>query len=94
MQSKILMLNEILYAKYENEVSGKSVTFPPKEKKILDKKYASYFGDGKWRESVFTFYREFLLAQQEAGKEVDVPENSFDVYDLAALAYIYKRIKD
>lgn len=94
MQSKILMLNEILYAKYENEVSGKSVTFPPKEKKILDKKYASYFGDGKWRESVFTFYREFLLAQQEAGKEVDVPENSFDVYDLAALAYIYKRIKE
>ena len=70
------------------------MTFPPKEKKILDKKYASYFGDGKWRESVFTFYREFLLAQQEAGKEVDVPENSFDVYDLAALAYIYKRIKE
>ena len=44
MQSKILMLNEILYAKYENEVSGKSVTFPPKEKKFLDKNYASYFG--------------------------------------------------
>ena len=94
MQSKMLMLNEILYAKYENEVSGKSVTFPPKEKKILDKKYASYFGDGKWRESVFDFYREFLFSQREAGKEADVPENSFDVYDLAALAYIYKRIKE
>lgn len=94
MQSKMLMLNEILYAKYENEVSGKSVTFPPKEKKILDKKYASYFGDGKWRESVFSFYQAFLLSQQEAGKEVTVPEKSFDVYDLAALAYIYKRIKE
>ncbi len=94
MQSKMLMLNEILYAKYENEVSGKSVTFPPKEKKILDKKYASYFGDGKWRESVFSFYQAFLLSQQEAGKKVTVPKKSFDVYDLAALAYIYKRIKE
>lgn len=94
MQSKMLMLNEILYAKYENEVSGKSVTFPPKEKKNLDKKYASYFGDGKWRESVFSFYQEFLISQQEAGKAVTIPEKSFDVYDLAALAYIYKRIKE
>ena len=94
MQSKMLMLNEILYAKYENEVSGKSVTFPPKEKKILNKKYASYFGDGKWRESVFSFYQAFLLSQQEAGKKVTVPKKSFDVYDLAALAYIYKRIKE
>lgn len=34
MQSKILMLNEILYAKYENEVSGKSVTFRQKRKRF------------------------------------------------------------
>ena len=32
--------------------------------------------------------------QAVAGKEVDIPEISFDVYDLAALAYIYKRIKE
>lgn len=69
MQSKILMLNEILYAKYENEVSGKSVTFPPKEKKILDKKYASYFGDGKWRESVFTFTENFYLRSRRQEKK-------------------------
>ena len=25
---------------------------------------------------------------------MEVPENSFDVYDLAALAYLYKRIKE
>ena len=28
MQSKILMLNEIIYSKYENEVLGKEVKFP------------------------------------------------------------------
>lgn len=31
MQSKILMLNEIIYSKYENEVLGKEVKFPAKE---------------------------------------------------------------
>ena len=38
--------------------------------------------------------REFLEQQAEKGKAVEVPENSFDVYDLAALAYLYKRIKE
>ena len=35
-----------------------------------------------------------LEQQAEKGKAVEVPENSFDVYDLAALAYLYKRIKE
>ena len=26
--------------------------------------------------------------------DIDIPKDSFDVYDLAALAYIYKRIKE
>ena len=94
MQSKILMLNEILYARYENEVLGKQISYPAKVKKALDKKYTSYFGDGKWKTSIYDFYREFLQVQAVAGKEVDIPENSFDVYDLAALAYIYKRMKE
>lgn len=94
MQSKILMLNEILYSKYENEVLGKQISYPAKVKKALDKKYASFFGDGKWKTSIYDFYREFLQVQAVAGKEVDIPETSFDVYDLAALAYIYKRIKE
>ncbi|MDD6743413.1 MAG: DUF4968 domain-containing protein [Roseburia porci] len=94
MESKILMLNEIIYAKYENEVLGKNVSFPAKEKKILDRKYASYFGNGKWEGNVYEFYTDFLKNQAANGKEVDIPEYSFDVYDLAALAYIYKRIKE
>ena len=88
------MLNEVLYSKYENEVLGKQISYPAKVKKALDKKYASFFGDGKWKTSIYDFYREFLQVQAVAGKEVDIPETSFDVYDLAALAYIYKRIKE
>ena len=88
------MLNEILLAKFENEVSGKEVTFPAREKKALKRKYEKYFGDGKWRGSIFDLYLQFLEQQEEKGKAVEVPENSFDVYDLAALAYLYKRIKE
>lgn len=94
MEGKMCMLNEILLAKFENEVSGKEVTFPAREKKALKKKYEKYFGDGKWRGSVFDLYSEFLKKQAEKGKAVELPENSFDVYDLAALAYLYKRIKE
>ena len=88
------MLNEILLAKFENEVSGKEVTFPAREKKALKRKYEKYFGDGKWKGSIFDLYSQFLEQQAEKGKAVEMPENSFDVYDLAALAYLYKRIKE
>ena len=54
------MLNEILLAKFENEVSGKEVTFPAREKKALKRKYEKYFGDGKWRGSIFDLYLQFL----------------------------------
>lgn len=94
MEGKMCMLNEILLAKFENEVSGKEVTFPAREKKALKRKYEKYFGDGKWRGSIFDLYLQFLEQQEEKGKAVEVPENSFDVYDLAALAYLYKRIKE
>ena len=70
------------------------MTFPAREKKALKRKYEKYFGDGKWRGSIFDLYLQFLEQQAEKGKAVEVPENSFDVYDLAALAYLYKRIKE
>ena len=33
-------------------------------------------------------------SRRAKGYEVEIPEKEFDVYDLAALAYIYKRIKE
>lgn len=43
---------------------------------------------------MYDFYRDFLLSQKEKEYDIDIPKDSFDVYDLAALAYIYKRIKE
>lgn len=94
MQGKINMLNAILRSKLENEMSGKSVTYPLKVKKEILKKYSRHFRKGVWKESVFEVYREFLDAQDQNGKRVPYSENNFDLYDLAALAYIYKRIKE
>ena len=94
MQSKCLMLNEILYSKYENEILGKHVSFTPEEKKELEKKYRTYYGRDDWKGSIYEVYHSFLTKQAGNGYDIDIPENSFDVYDLAALAYIYKRIKE
>lgn len=94
MQSKINMLNEILLSKLENELLGKHVSFTAVEKKELEKKYSIYFGKDVWRDSVFELYKDFLQEQSSRGKTIHFRENEFDVYDLAALAFLYKRIKE
>ncbi|MDO5425954.1 MAG: 3'-5' exonuclease [Eubacteriales bacterium] len=94
MQSKINMLNEILLSKLENELTGKYVSYTPEEKKELFRACRWHFGKEEWKGSIFEVYREFLNAQAKKGKTIPFPENAFDVYDLAALAYLYKRIKE
>ena len=94
MQGKINMLNHMLRARLENEVTGKSVTYPPDVRKELFRKYRLHFGRDVWKGSIFEVYQDFLRSQQENGKTVPFTENSFDLYDLAALAYIYKRNKE
>lgn len=94
MQGKINMLNHMLRARLENEVTGKSVTYPPDVRKELFRKYRRHFGKDVWKGSIFEVYQDFLRSQQGNGKTVPFTENSFDLCDLAALAYIYKRIKE
>lgn len=94
MQNKINMLNEILLSKLENEMSGKYVTYTPIERKELQRTYRWHFGKDEWKGSVFAVYQEFLREQERKGNEITFTENVFDVYDLAALAYLYKRIKE
>ena len=83
------MLNEILMSKYENAVQGKYVSYTPDEKKSMERKYSVFFGKDEWKGSIFEVYNRFLEEQK-----VTITENAFDVYDLAALAYLYKRIKE
>lgn len=94
MQSKINILNETLLAKLENEFAGRYVTYSPAEKNELHRMYRYYFGKDEWKGSIFELYNEFLLEQQKRGHNIELWENTYDVYDLAALAYLYKRIKE
>lgn len=94
LQSKINMLNEILLSKLENELTGKYVSYTPAEKKELHRLYRRHFGKEVWKGSIFAVYQDFLQAQKQKGKEIPFTGEAFDVYDLAALAYLYKRIKE
>lgn len=94
MQGKINGLNELLLSKLENELSGRYVSYTPEEKKELQKMYQFHFGKDKWKGSIYDLYAEFLKAQSDKGTTITRKENTYDVYDLAALAYLYKRIKE
>lgn len=94
MQTKINGLNEILLSKLDNELTGKSVSYTPEEKKELYQKGKFHFGKDEWKGSIFEVYEEFLESQRSKGNDIVVKDNTYDVYDLAALAYLYKRIKE
>lgn len=55
MQSKILMLNEVLYSKYENEVLGKQISYPAKVKRHWIRNMLLF-----WRWKMEDIYLRFL----------------------------------
>lgn len=78
----------------ENELTGKSVSYTPEEKKELQRNCKIHFGRDEWKGSLFDLYEEFLESRRKAGSKIFVKKGIYDVYDLAALAYLYKRIKE
>lgn len=94
VQTKINMLNERLIIKIKDEFLKNGLRYSEKERKAILKEYRGYFGKKIFDISIFELYQRFLLEQKEKGYEVFVPEQAYDVYDLAALAYLYKRMKE
>ena len=108
IQSKINMLNDRLRMKIKDEFLGKEVSYTEAEMKAILKAYHGWFGGRSWKGSIFDLYDEFLHEQHSNGYSVefpaqtsnpdpsstDIPKTAFDVYDLAALAYLYKRVKE
>ena len=94
VQSKIDMLNERLINKIKEEFLGKGVKYTGSEKKANLKSYRGRYGAKIWKRSIYDMYQDFLQKQIARGYDVDIPATEFDVYDLAALAYLYKRIKE
>ncbi len=94
IQSKINMLNERLLVKIKDEFLKNPMKYTYEEKKAIQKAYRGRYGKNEWSGSIFALYQEFLTEQSAKGYQVKIPEDSFDVYDLAALAYLYKRVKE
>lgn len=94
VQSKINMLNERLENRIREEFLGKGVKYTEKERKAILRAYRGWYGKKVWKRSIYDMYREFLTQQREKGADVSIPEREFDVYDLAALAYLYRRIRE
>ena len=93
IQSKINMLNTRLRNKIKEEFLGKGIKYTEAERKAILKAYRGFFGGKVWKQSIFDIYRDFLIKQRGKGY-FDIPDTEFDVYDLAALAYLYKRVKE
>lgn len=100
MQNKINMLNERLTGKIKEEFLGKGVKYTEAERKAILRAYRGRYGGKVWNGSIYKLYRDFLQKQIAGGKmrqsegAAEIPDRAFNVYDLAALAYLYKRIKE
>ncbi len=94
IQTKINLLNERLLIKIKDEFLKSGIRYTEKEQKAILKAYRGRFGKRVWKRSIYDLYRDFLTQQQKKGYDVELPALEFDVYDLAALAYLYKRVKE
>lgn len=92
IQSKIDALNTKVLVRLKNVLSCKDWEYTPEEKRQLIKEYSFRFGGKKWKQSIYELYELFLQEQGEA--PLPKPRKELDVYDLAALAYLYKRVKE
>lgn len=94
MAKKIERLNDILLGKLENEIYGRYYSYNVEEQKKLTMHYKGYYEKYYWKGSVFDLYDTFIAKQKEKHPEIVYEENRPDLYDLASLAFIYKRIKE
>lgn len=94
MEEKILLLNDMLMGKLENEIGDKNVIYSEEQKKELSKLCKTYFGRGELKESIYGLYEDFLFEQRAQGRNARYERGTYDLYDLAALAFIYRRIKE
>lgn len=94
IQNKINMLNKRLVSKIRDEFLRKGLQYTEAERKAILKAYRGRFGGRIGKRSIYEMYQEFMTGQMKKGYAVELPEEAFDVYDLAALSYLYKRVKE
>lgn len=94
MARKFERLNDILIGKLENEIYGRFYSYNDELQKKLLQRYKGYFDRFIWKNSVFDLYEEFIEEQRKTIADISYIKEEPDLYDLASLAYLYKRIKE
>ncbi len=94
IQTKINMLNDRLLNRIKDEFTGKDITYAEELRGSILAPYRNYYGPRQRSTSIYDLYEDFLREQFVKGYPAQSPEDAFDVYDLAALAYLYKRVKE
>ena len=100
--AKITMLNERALNKIRNFFTGRDYEYEKEERKAGIKQVQNYYGPKKWKQSIVSIYQEFLqwlLEHTEGEERLGVSEciasfgkKQVDVYDLASLLYIKRRV--
>lgn len=97
LQDKIDVLNMRLLNKLENILLMQD--YEKKEMLDIMREYRGHFGGKKWHGSIMEIYLDYVLYMMTVRNDVpdefmmNLQKNRFDVYDLAALCYIRRRIK-
>lgn len=94
MVKKFERLNDVLQSRLETELFGRYYSYNVEEQKALNRHFKDYFNKFEWQDSVFDLYEEFVGIELKSHPEISYIKDEPDLYDLASLAYIYKRIKE
>lgn len=94
MAWKMARLNDVLISRLETELFNHQYTYNSEIQKKLTMRFNGYFNRFIYQGSVFDIYSDFIAKKKMESRDVVYVENNPDLYDLASLAYIYKRIKE
>lgn len=93
VQRKIDILNDKLTDNLEFEFSSHASRYTQKEHDAITKHFKGWFGKSEYVGDLFGMYEEFLRGIGDTATLAAIAGGSgYDVYDLACLAYIYKRV--
>jgi len=87
-------LTDILMSRLETELFGRYYSYSSEEQGRLTRNFGNYFNKIESKKSVFDFYEEFIAQEISSDNDVTYEKNNPDLYDLAALAYLYKCLKE
>ncbi|MCQ2520424.1 MAG: ATP-binding domain-containing protein [Lachnospiraceae bacterium] len=94
MIQKIERLNDLIMSGLETELYGRYYSYNSEEQKKLTHHYKNYFNKFFYKKSVFDLYEQFMNQRLAENPDVSYIPGEPDLYDLASLAYLYKKIKE